>query len=66
MLKDAIRRLASGETLTSKPQDRGEGGYYGVPGEGELAALAAKGFPLYDPAGYAELLRSWVPQVGVS
>ncbi|HKI04690.1 MAG TPA: formyl transferase [Thermoanaerobaculia bacterium] len=61
MLKDAIRRLDRGEPLPSTPQDPKEGDYYGFPGDGEFAALAAKGFPLYDPAGYADLLRCWVP-----
>lgn len=63
MLKDAIHRLARGESLPSKPQDPGEGSYYGFPGAEEFAALAEKGFPLYDPAGYVELLRCWVPGI---
>jgi methionyl-tRNA formyltransferase len=62
MLKDAIRRLAGGEPLISIPQDRNEGGYYGFPEADKFAALAEKGFPLYDPVAYVELLRCWVPE----
>jgi hypothetical protein len=34
--------------------------YYGFPGTAEFAALAERGFPLYDPAAYVELLKGWV------
>ena len=61
MLKDAIRRLARGEPLASTPQSPNEGNYYGFPGTEEFAALAERGFPLYDPAGYVDLLQFWVP-----
>jgi methionyl-tRNA formyltransferase len=63
MLKDAIRRLASGEPLPSTSQSPDEGSYYGFPGAEVFAALAERGFPLYDPASYVDLLRFWVPQL---
>lgn len=61
LLKDALRRLARGEPVPATPQDPNEGSYFSFPGSAELAALAEKGFPLYDPASYVELLRNWVP-----
>jgi methionyl-tRNA formyltransferase len=63
LLKDAIRRLALGEPLPSTPQDPNEGNYYGFPGAEVFAALAERSFPLYDPAGYVELLQCWVPGI---
>lgn len=63
LLKDALRRLARGEPVPSTPQDPNQGNYYSFPGPAELAALAEKGFPLYDPASYVELLRNWVPDL---
>jgi len=62
LLKETIRRLDRGETVPAPPQDLAEGDYYGFPGPAEFAALAEKGFPLYDPAEYARFLRSWVPE----
>jgi methionyl-tRNA formyltransferase len=61
LLKSAIERLARGEAVPGAPQDPQEGGYYGFPGAAEFAALAAKGFPLYDPAEYVRFLEGWVP-----
>jgi methionyl-tRNA formyltransferase len=66
MVKDAIHRLDEGEPLPSTPQDPNAGSYYGFPGVEEFAALAEKGFPLYDPAGYVDLLRCWVPEIDAS
>ena len=63
MLKDAIRRLARGEPLPSTPQSPDEGNYYGFPAAEEFAALAERGFPLYEPVEYVDLLRCWVPQL---
>lgn len=60
LLKDALLRLARGEPVAATPQDPNEGNYFGFPGAEEFAALAARGFPLYDPASYVEFLRSWV------
>lgn len=62
LLKETIRRLDRGETVPATPQDLTEGNYYGFPGPAEFAALAEKGFPLYDPAGYVRFLRGWVPE----
>jgi methionyl-tRNA formyltransferase len=61
LLKDTIRRLDRGEAVPGSPQDPNEGGYYGFPGPAEFAALAEKGFALYDPAEYVRFLREWVP-----
>jgi methionyl-tRNA formyltransferase len=61
LLKNAIERLARGEAVPGVPQDPQEGGYYGFPGAAEFAALAGKGFPLYDPAEYVRFLENWVP-----
>lgn len=61
LLKETIGRLARGEAVPGTPQDPNEGGYYGFPEAAEFAALAAKGFPLYDPVEYARFLRGWVP-----
>lgn len=60
ILKDAIRRLAQGEAVPGSPQDPNDGAYYGFPDAEVFAALAEKGFPLYDPAEYARFLREWV------
>ena len=61
LLKDALHRLSRGETLRSTSQDPNDGRYFGFPGADDFRALAEKGFPLYDPAGYVRLLRNWVP-----
>ncbi len=61
LLAETIGRLARGETVEATPQDPNEGGYYGFPGAEELAALAARGFPVYDLAGYMRFLCAWAP-----
>jgi methionyl-tRNA formyltransferase len=61
LLKETIRRLDRGETVPATPQALAEGDYYGFPGPAEFAALADKGFPLYDPAEYVQFLLGWVP-----
>lgn len=61
LLKDTIRRLAQGEPIPATEQDPNAGAYYGFPSQAEFAALAAKGFPLYDPAEYVRFLRCWAP-----
>jgi methionyl-tRNA formyltransferase len=61
LLKDAVRRLDAGESLAVTAQDPEAGGYYSFPGPAELAALAERGFPLFDQAEYVRFLRQWVP-----
>ncbi|HYQ83842.1 MAG TPA: formyl transferase, partial [Rubrobacter sp.] len=64
LLKDAVRRLDAGESLAVTAQDPEAGCYYSFPGPTELAALAERGFPLFDQAGYVRFLRHWVPGGG--
>lgn len=60
LLKEAIRRLDAGEPLPATAQDPESGSYYSFPGPAELAALAERGFPLFDQAEYVRFLRQWV------
>jgi methionyl-tRNA formyltransferase len=61
LLGETVARLARGEAVPGIPQDPEEGGYFGFPEAAEFAALAERGFPLYDPLEYVRFLRSWVP-----
>ena len=62
LLKEAIRRLDAGEPLPGIAQNPESGSYFSFPETAELAALAERGFPLFDQAEYVRFLRNWVSE----